>query len=59
VGRELPVLVQGFDSNSSVCNGISRNYVTVRFPGHKRMINTEQTVKVDGVAGEHVTGQAA
>jgi threonylcarbamoyladenosine tRNA methylthiotransferase MtaB len=59
VGRELPVLVQGFDSNSSVCNGISRNYVTVRFPGHKRMINTEQTVKVDGVAGEHATGQAA
>jgi threonylcarbamoyladenosine tRNA methylthiotransferase MtaB len=58
-GRELQVLVQGFNTTSSVCNGISRNYVAVRFPGHKGMINTEQTVKVDVVAGEHVTGQAA
>jgi threonylcarbamoyladenosine tRNA methylthiotransferase MtaB len=59
VGCELPVLVQGCDTTSGICNGISRNYVTVRFPGHKGMVNTEQAVMVDGVAGEHVTGQAA
>jgi threonylcarbamoyladenosine tRNA methylthiotransferase MtaB len=58
VGRELLVLVQGCDNNSEVCNGISENYVTVRFPGHKGMINTEQMLKVTGVAGEHVIGQA-
>jgi len=59
VGCKLLVLVQGYDETSGICNGISRNYVTVRFPGQKGMINTEQTVKVDGVAGEHVTGQTA
>jgi threonylcarbamoyladenosine tRNA methylthiotransferase MtaB len=58
VGCELLVLVQGCDNNSEVCNGISENYVTVRFPGHKGMINTEQMLKVTGVAGEHVIGQA-
>jgi len=56
LGRELQVLVQGYDETSGVCNGISRNYVAVRFPGQKEMINTEQVLKVDGVAGEHVTG---
>jgi len=57
VGRELQVLVQGYDDASGVCNGISRNYVTVKCAGHAGMINTEQVVKVDGVAGEYVTGQ--
>jgi threonylcarbamoyladenosine tRNA methylthiotransferase MtaB len=59
LGRELQVLVQGYDDASGVCNGISRNYVTVRFAGHSGMINTEQLVKVDGVAGEHVSGVIA
>ena len=57
VGRKLQVLVQGYDETSGVCNGISRNYVIVKFPGHKVMINTEQVVKVDGIVGEHVTGK--
>lgn len=56
VGRGLQVLVQGYDETSGGCSGISRNYVTVRFPGHKGMINTEQAVTVDGVDGEHVGG---
>jgi threonylcarbamoyladenosine tRNA methylthiotransferase MtaB len=56
-GLDLPVLVQGYDANSRVCKGISRNYVTVRFPGRKEMINTEQMVVVNDVFGEYVTGQ--
>jgi threonylcarbamoyladenosine tRNA methylthiotransferase MtaB len=56
VGHEVMVLVQGFDEKSLICNGISNNYVTVRFQGQKGMINSEQEVSVDGVAGEHVTG---
>jgi threonylcarbamoyladenosine tRNA methylthiotransferase MtaB len=58
VGRELQVLVQGYGETSGVCNGISRNYVMVKFPGRKEIINTEQVVRVDGVAGEHVTGHS-
>jgi threonylcarbamoyladenosine tRNA methylthiotransferase MtaB len=57
VGRDLQVLVQGYDESNGECNGISRNYVTVHFPGHKGMVNTEQEVKVDRVDGEHVTGK--
>lgn len=56
VGRELQVLVQGYDETSGVCNGISSNYVIVKFSGRKEMINTEQAVKVDGVDSEHVSG---
>ena len=56
VGRELQVLVQGYDASGGLCSGISRNYVTVRFPGHKGMINTEQVVTAKEVAGEHATG---
>ena len=58
VGSELHILVQGCDDNTSICNGISKNYVMVRFPGHSGLTKTEQVVTVTGVAGEHVIGQA-
>jgi threonylcarbamoyladenosine tRNA methylthiotransferase MtaB len=57
VGKTLQVLVQGYNDNSSSCNGISKNYVTVKFSGDKEMINSEQNVKIGGVAGEHATGE--
>jgi threonylcarbamoyladenosine tRNA methylthiotransferase MtaB len=53
-GRKLQVLVQGFNKISSICNGISRNYVTVTFPGKNEMINSEQVVIVAAVEGEHL-----
>jgi threonylcarbamoyladenosine tRNA methylthiotransferase MtaB len=56
-GKELQVLVQGYNSNKMICNGISRNYAAVTFPGGKELINTEQWIHVDGVEGEHATGQ--
>jgi threonylcarbamoyladenosine tRNA methylthiotransferase MtaB len=56
VGEKLNVLVHGFKENTMICNGISKNYVTVKFPGRVEMINTEQMVTVDGIAGEHVSG---
>ena len=57
MGRKLDVLVQGFEENTITCNGISRNYVTVKFSGNGEMINTEQVVLVTGVSGEHVIGE--
>ncbi len=59
VDRVHRVLVQGYNENSRMCNGISGNYVSVRFPGHEGMINTEQIVMVAGVADGHVTGKIA
>jgi threonylcarbamoyladenosine tRNA methylthiotransferase MtaB len=55
-GMTLQVLVQGCNESSSVCNGISRNYVIVQFPGQADIINTEQSVKVETFSGEHATG---
>jgi threonylcarbamoyladenosine tRNA methylthiotransferase MtaB len=57
VGQELQVLVQGYDDNSMTCNGISNNYVIVKFAGQKDFINTEQVVTVTGVSEEHVIGR--
>ena len=55
-GDKLHVLVQGYDKSGGMCSGISKNYVTVRFPGQAAMINSEQVVFVDGVIGEYVNG---
>ena len=56
VGNGIEVLVQGYNANTSMCRGISRNYINVVFPGQAAMKNTELRVIVDGVAGEQVTG---
>jgi threonylcarbamoyladenosine tRNA methylthiotransferase MtaB len=56
VGKNLQVLVQGFDEKAQICSGISRNYVLSKFTGNKEIINSEQIVMIDGVIGEHVTG---
>jgi threonylcarbamoyladenosine tRNA methylthiotransferase MtaB len=58
VGTKLQVLVQGYDKTTGMCSGISRNYVSVRFPGQSVLINTEQVVLADRVIGEYVTGQS-
>ena len=49
---ELDVLVQGFDSKSGNCRGLSRNYLVVFFVGKKDFVNSEITVKIlhsDGI----------
>jgi threonylcarbamoyladenosine tRNA methylthiotransferase MtaB len=56
LGIGLKVLVQGCDSNTSICNGLSRNYVNVTFSGHPELINTECTVLVTGICSQRVTG---
>jgi threonylcarbamoyladenosine tRNA methylthiotransferase MtaB len=56
-GKEHQVLVQGCTTNDSICNGISRNYVTVRFSGRSDIINTEQRVMAEQINDGLVTGQ--
>lgn len=52
IGCELDVLVQGFDSKSGNCRGLSRNYLVVSFVGKKDFVNSEIRVKIlhsDGI----------
>ena len=60
IGREQDVLVQGFDSSTALCRGLSRNYMTVTCTGEKTLVNNEVRVKIlqsDGAtcSGEIVT----
>jgi threonylcarbamoyladenosine tRNA methylthiotransferase MtaB len=57
VGHDFKVLVQGYNVNYSICSGISRNYVTIKFAGTREMINSEHTVKVVSFTGGQVTGE--
>lgn len=49
LGRELGVLVQGYDTKSGLCRGLSRNYITVAFAGSAAMVNREVAVRAEGM----------
>jgi threonylcarbamoyladenosine tRNA methylthiotransferase MtaB len=55
-GHKLNVLVQGFDANTRLCNGLSRNYVVVSFPGEEAYINREMEVTIVGNDGRVARG---
>jgi threonylcarbamoyladenosine tRNA methylthiotransferase MtaB len=56
VGRELGVLVQGYSEKTGECKGLSRNYVTVLFPGEKSLVNSEVNVQIKSCNGEGCFG---
>ncbi len=56
VGRELQVLMQGYDAKTGVCRGLSRNYVNVRFSGSAELKNHEVAIRVTDSAGENIQG---
>ena len=43
-GTELQVLVQGFNEKTGICKGLSRNYISVSFPGTQALVNEEVSV---------------
>jgi len=47
LGRELLVLVQGYDEKKGLCRGLARNYITVAFAGDEGMLNREFAVRVE------------
>lgn len=55
-GHKLNVLVQGFDANTNLCNGLSRNYISVSFAGEESFINRELEVTVLGNDGVSCSG---
>lgn len=52
IGHKLDVLVQGFDSTTRICRGLSRNYCLVSFVGEETYINQELSVNVIGCDGD-------
>ena len=56
IGRNLPVLVQGFDEISGICRGLTRNYISVSFAGERSRVNCEVSVKIEATNGENCVG---
>lgn len=56
VGKELRILVQGYDVKSGSCKGVSRNYISASFPGEKSLTNEEVSVRVTSCNGEVCSG---
>jgi threonylcarbamoyladenosine tRNA methylthiotransferase MtaB len=57
LGRELDVLVQEKAKNGAL-KGLSRNYIPVSMTGCSASVNSEVRVRVTGVEGESVRGEA-
>ena len=56
-GRELDILVQGYDEKTGRCRGLSRNYISASFPGEKIYVNTEVATLITGCNGDVCTGE--
>lgn len=56
-GKELKVLVQGYDDKSGTCRGLSRNYINVSFSGEKSLVNKEVNVVITSRDGEVCAGE--
>ena len=55
-GRELRVLVQGFNEKTGICRGLSRNYINASFPGTKALVNEEVAIMIESCNGEACSG---
>jgi len=58
LGLKLNVLVQGYDSKSSICRGLSQNYCLVSFIGEEAYLNREMNVTVIGGDSSTLIGSA-
>lgn len=56
-GHELTVLVQKHDKNTGLCQGFSRNYIPVTFPGNESLVNCEVPVKINRSDGVTCSGE--
>lgn len=56
--KDLRILVQRYDVKAGFCSGLSRNYITVSFPGEKALVNEEVSVRVTRCNGEVCSGNA-
>lgn len=55
-GKELKVLVQGYNEKSGFCKGLSRNYISTSFSGEKSLVNEEVSIMITSCNGEVCSG---
>lgn len=56
IGQTQNVLVHGYNEKSGLCKGISRNYITVAFPGEQSLINHEVAVMISSCSNDTCHG---
>ena len=47
VGKELDLLVHGYNDKSGICRGLSRNYISASFPGEKSLVKEEVSILIN------------
>ena len=57
-GRELDILVQGYNEKTGQCRGLSRNYIAASFPGEKSSVNEEVAVLIRSCNGDVCAGES-
>lgn len=57
-GRELDILVQGFNEKAGLCRGLSRNYIVASFPGERSSVNEEVAVLIRSCSGDVCAGES-
>lgn len=57
-GRELDILVQGFNEKAGLCRGLSRNYIAASFPGERSSVNEELAVLIRSCSGDVCAGES-
>ncbi len=56
IGKELSVLMQGYDAAEGVCRGLTRNYISVSCAGDLTLVNEEVPVLIRECTGESCRG---
>jgi threonylcarbamoyladenosine tRNA methylthiotransferase MtaB len=59
IGRGFDILVQGYNNKTGNCSGLSRNYISVSFPGSKSLVNKVVSILITSSNGEKCSGIAA
>jgi threonylcarbamoyladenosine tRNA methylthiotransferase MtaB len=57
IGREIKVLVQGYDAITGLCRGLSRNYISSAFAGDISLVNREVGVILTACTGNNCLGE--
>jgi len=56
IGKEVRILVQGYDIKTGRCRGLSRNYISVSFSGDISLVNREVSVVITECTGDGCIG---
>jgi threonylcarbamoyladenosine tRNA methylthiotransferase MtaB len=56
-GKEINLLIQGYNDKSGLCKGLSRNYISASFSGARSLVNEEVSIQVIDCDGDACSGR--